>query len=329
MIEARKIARDEGPVSRMYTWIAILASFFMIVGAANVSAQEHMMKAHEGGEKKPPVEHPMMKPKMYSKVKHCNNCGMMINMWARTRHSYKHPEGEFTSCSIRCLADKVKNSSEDAKDVQVALYMKPEKMIFAAEAVYVIGSSAPGTMTMHSKIAFASNNQAGHFASMYGGKVVDFEEAFAEATMELPKSAVMIDKKRKKTGKIKEVTADTRCVVCGMKVANFPQHDSQVLLKDKSSIHFCSTQCLVKYNANPGQYVDKPLMSKMTWTKVYPEGGYESSIGLYYVVGSKIHGPMGKEAIPFRMKKAAEIFAAEEGGQIVSFKELVPSMVTN
>jgi copper chaperone NosL len=129
--------------------------------------------------------------------------------------------------------------------------------------------------------------------------------------------------------KIKAVTADTVCVVCNMKVAKYPEHDGQILLADNSSIHFCSTQCLINYLADPGQYVDKPAASKMTWVKVFPSGDYESAIGLYYVVGSELFGPMGREAIPFRSKKAAEDLVSEEGGKIVRFDELTPQMVAN
>ena len=307
----------------------ILVSVGLAVCAAGVSAEGDLHKGHGDSGKKPAVEHPMKTPKMFSKVKHCSNCDMMINMWARTRHSCKHAEGDFTSCSIRCVADKEKNSGKPATDVQVALYMNPDKMIPADKAAYVIGSSAKGTMTMRSKIAFESKEKAEQFAAAHGGAVTDYAGALKAAAVELPKSAVMIDKKRKRTGKIKEVTADTECVVCNMKVAKYPQHDCQILRKDNSSIHFCSTQCLINYNADPGQYVKKPVASKMTWTKIYPNGGYESAIGLYYVVGSKLLGPMGREAIPFRSKKAAETLVSKQGGKIVRFNELTPQMVAN
>jgi copper chaperone NosL len=128
---------------------------------------------------------------------------------------------------------------------------------------------------------------------------------------------------------IKAVTADTVCVVCNMKVAKYPEHDCQILLADNSSIHFCSTQCLINYVADPGQYVDKPAASEMIWVKVFPSGDYENAIGLYYVVGSKLFGPMGREAIPFRSKQAAEALVSEEDGKIVRFEELTPQMVAN
>ena len=327
MFKKKVIEKSVGRITRLFVPVSII--FGLVVCGWSVSAGDHKHEGHGDAGKKPAVEHPMKNPKMYSTVKLCSNCGMMINMWARTRHSCKHAEGDFTSCSIRCVADREKNSGKPATDVQVALYMHPNKMISADRAAYVIGSRAKGTMTMRSKIAFESKEIAEQFSGTYGGTVTDYAGALKAAAMELPKSAVMIDKKRKRTGKIKEVTADTECVVCNMKVAKYLEHDCQILRKDNSSVHFCSSQCLIKYNADPGRYVKKPLPSKMTWAKVYPNRGYESAIGLYYVVGSKIMGPMGREAIPFRSKKAAEALVAKQGGKIVRFNELTPQMVAN
>ncbi len=54
---------------------------------------------------------------------------------------------------------------------------------------------------------------------------------------------------------------------------------------------------------------------------------YESAFGAYYVVGSQFNGPMGREAVPFKLKKDAEEFVRGNGGKIVSFPQLTPAMV--
>jgi len=277
--------------------------------------------------KVPDIEHPIKNPKMYSETMICPNCGMMINMWARTRHSFHHPEGDFTTCSIRCLADKSVSSGADADNVRVALYVDPDTMVPVAEAFYVIGSTAPGTMTMKSKIAFADSAAAEQFASNYGGQVVDFQGALAAAMMELPNSRMAIDKKRKATGKIKEPTEKDVCTVCGMPPANHPKHNSQILTMDDGTLQFCSTQCMVNFNADPIKYVEKPVKPKMAWVTLYSDGMYESAVGCYYVVGSQIDGPMGKEAIPFKLKSDAEEFVRVNGGKIVGYSQLTPAAV--
>jgi copper chaperone NosL len=308
--------------------ICCMAVYMISSGStSHLYAMEHDQRAMKDIKKAPDIEHPMMNPEIYSTKKRCPNCGMMINMWARTRHSFTHPEGDFTTCSIRCMADKAVNSGETPADGQVALYLEPDKMIPVEKASYVIGSSAKGTMTMKSKIAFENKQAAEKFAAAYGGQIVGFEGTFATATMELPKSRMMIDKKRKKTGKIKEPTEKDHCGVCGMYPARFPNHNSQIWAKSGKTIHFCSTKCLINFNAEPEKYIKEPVMAKMTWVTLYSNGMYESAFGPYYVVGSKVHGPMGAEALPFKAKKNAEEFAKIQGGKIVSFSQLTPKLI--
>lgn len=311
----------------MKRFILIVFIVLFATSAVAIFAMEENKPAMTATEKIPDIEHPIKSPKMYSKTMKCPNCGMMINMWARTRHSFHHAEGDLTTCSIRCLADKSVSSGSDAENVQVAVYMDPDKMIPAESASYVIGSTAPGTMTMKSKIAFADKAAAEEFSSTYGGEVVDFPEALAAAKMELPKSRMMIDSKRKKTGKIKEPTEKDACTVCGMYPAKYPKHNCQILAGDDSTLHFCSTQCMVNFNADPAKYVKEPVMTKMAWVKVYSDDMYESAYGTYYVVGSEVVGPMGKEAIPFKLKKDAEEFVKANGGEIVGFQQLTPELV--
>ena len=308
---------------------SVLAVFMAVGGSvANLPAMDMANQATAAAKQVPDIEHPIKKPKMYSKTMRCPNCGMMINMWARTRHSFHHPEeGDMTTCSIRCLADKTISSGAESSDIQVAMYIDPEKMIPVEKAAYVIGSTAPGTMTMKSKIAFADKADAEEFAASYGGEVVDFQGALAAAKMELPKSRMMIDKKRKKTGKIKEPTETDSCTVCGMYPARYPKHKCQILAKNGKTLHFCSTKCMANYNADPAKYEKEPAGTKMAWVTLYSDGMYESAFGAYYVVGSQVNGPMGKEAIPFKLKKNAEEFIKENGGKIVSYSQLTPELI--
>lgn len=327
----KKIGIESGVLSILVaccflTCISV-AAFAMEHGEKKGHGSGHMMM--QGDKKGPAVEHPMMKPKMYSSAKRCLNCGMMINMWARTRHSFAHPEGDFTTCSIRCMADKAVSSGTRPTAAQVAIYLDPDTMIAVEKAVYVLGSSAKGTMTMNSKIAFADRQAAEKFVAEYGGEITDFNGAFNVATLELSESRMMIDKKRKNTGKIKEPTEKDTCVVCGMYPAKYPKHNAQILIEGGETLHFCSTRCFVHFNAEPTKYVKKPVMTKMAWVTLFSDGMYESAFGPYYVVGSKVHGPMGLEALPFKIKKDAEAFVKDNGGNIVSFAELTPAMVTH
>jgi len=273
------------------------------------------------------IEHPMMKPKKYTDKGRCPNCGMNLNMWARTRHEFKNSEGEFATCSIRCLADMSVNSNEKAKDVKVALYLHPEKMIPAEQASYLIGSSAKGTMTMKSKIAFESKGAAEEFAAKAGGKLVNFNMAQTMATKELTMSRPKIEAKRKKKGKIEDPGSEERCPVCEMYPARYPEFRCQLTTVDGKRHHFCSTQCLLNFKDNPKKYVKDVKKIKSIWVTVFPDGDSEYAMGLHYLVGSSIMGPMGKEALPYRNKAAAMKSAKENGGKVVRFNVLNSALV--
>ncbi|MBI4848567.1 MAG: nitrous oxide reductase accessory protein NosL [Nitrospirae bacterium] len=127
------------------------------------------------------IEHPIKKPQKFTDRERCSNCGMDLNEWARTRHEFENSKGKFHTCSIHCAAVMKKKLNEAPKNVKVAEYLHPEKMLDADKAFYVIGSTAPGTMALRSKIAFSSKEEAEKFAAGYGGTVAGFEEAFVEA----------------------------------------------------------------------------------------------------------------------------------------------------
>ena len=273
------------------------------------------------------VQHPMMKPKKYTSKGRCPNCGMNLNMWARTRHEFTNSEGEFSTCSIRCLADMSVNSGEKATQVKVAVYLHPEKMIDADKAFYLIGSSANGTMTMKSKIAFESKEAAEEFAAKAGGKIMDFNGALAMATKELSMSRPKIEAKRKKKGKIEEPGPEVRCPVCGMYSARYPEYRSQITTADGKQLHFCSSQCLVYFQADPNKYIKDVAKIKSIWVTVFPDGDSEYAMGLHYLVGSSLMGPMGKEALPYRNKAAALNSAKENGGKVVRYGALNPALV--
>lgn len=270
------------------------------------------------------IEHPLKNPKKYSAKGRCPNCGMMLNMWARTRHEFSNAEGAHTTCSIRCMADMSQNSGEKPSDTKTALYLHPQTMVRADTASYVIGSLANGTMTAKSKLAFASDTEAAGFVKQYGGKVVPFATALEMATKELSVSRPKIEMKRKKRGKIVDPTSVTRCTVCGMYPARYPEHRCQVSTGDGKTEHFCSSQCLVNFLADPTQYLKKTVQVKSTWVTVPHEQSYEYAMGLYYLVGSSLMGPMGKEAFPYRSKATAETVAKKHGGRVLQFKGLTP-----
>ncbi|WP_300369254.1 nitrous oxide reductase accessory protein NosL [Hydrogenimonas sp.] len=126
----------------------------------------------------------------------CSVCGMNLKMFYKTSHAVVLKDGTKKQyCSIRCLAADWPNISDKVEKILV-VDAKREKLIDAKRAHYVVGSKIKGTMSMTSKIAFASKEDAEDFRKQYGGKIVDFETAFDMAKASLVKDSMMVAKKK-------------------------------------------------------------------------------------------------------------------------------------
>jgi copper chaperone NosL len=262
-----------------------------------------------------------------SKLTTCPNCGMVLKEWAHTNHEFTNPEGSFRTCSIHCVTDMSQKSVTQAKEVRVALHLQPEKMIPAETAVYVIGSKDPGTMTQVSKLAFESKDAAEKFMAEKGGKPGSFADALAVATQELPKAKPMIQTNRKNKGKIVDPVDQDRCPVCNMVPARYPNFNAQLIMADKKRFHFCSTQCLFEFMQEPPKHGASTGDVGDVWLHDHVSGRYIFGKNAYYVVGSKVHGPMGPEAIAFDLKSEATDFAKANGGQVFKFGKITPAAI--
>jgi nitrous oxide reductase accessory protein NosL len=268
------------------------------------------------------VKHPLMPPRQDLSGQ-CPNCGMARPMWARTWMTFENSDGKSQACSFHCLADVALKSGETPKNVMVALYLDPQKMIPAEKAFFVIGSKAKGTMTMNSKIAFPSKNEALKFAESCGGKVTGFNEALKLAKAGIAKENPMLVQNRLKKGVIIEpMDKKDQCPVCGMYPARYPQNKCQIIATNKKVYHFCSTQCLFEFLKSSQKYVKADVKPFRIWVIDYPTGAWISGKTAYYVVGSGKQGPMGWEAFAFDKKKDAENFTAKEGGKVLVFSKV-------
>ncbi len=265
-------------------------------------------------------QHPITTGEQFTTATSCPNCGMNVNMWARTRHQFTLNGATHETCSIRCLADMTMKAGEGAKDIKASLYFEPQTMDAATEGWYVIGSTATGTMTKKSKIFFNSKTKAEAFIASHGGAAVQLDAALQQAQKELTPMRKMLEQKRIKKGKIAVPDENASCVNCGMHPARYPAFRSQMSSKATGRQHFCSSKCLIKYKATLDE---KP---SSVWVTVYPDGDTEFAKGLYYVVNSDVMGPMGPEALPFRKRLDASTFIKEHGGTIYTYEQLNPSL---
>jgi len=119
------------------------------------------------------------------KERRCSVCGMRLNMFPQTKYRAEVKGKTTYYCSIHCLASDIRKGVEPQKikvtDADTLKYIDAQK------AYYVITPGKRGTMTMTSKLAFASKDSAEVFAKQYGGHLSDFTGALKEAEKDFKK----------------------------------------------------------------------------------------------------------------------------------------------
>jgi copper chaperone NosL len=125
-------------------------------------------------------------------------------------------------------------------------------------------------------------------------------------------------------------TSKDKCPVCGMFVYKYPDWVSQAVFRDGSRIYFDGMKDLMKFFFKVPQY--QPGKSRGEIAVLYVTD-YYSLISIegaraYYVIGSDVFGPMGKELIPFgKEAEAREFLKDHKGKRILRFQEITPEIL--
>ena len=121
-----------------------------------------------------------------------------------------------------------------------------------------------------------------------------------------------------------------KCPVCGMFVAKYPDFLAQIILKDGSVAHFDGAKDMFKYYFNMKKYApgkgfpDIDSVYVTDYYTLYPADGERA----FYVIGSNVFGPMGRELIPFEKEKDATEFVKDHKGKaILRFREITPDTI--
>ncbi len=121
-----------------------------------------------------------------------------------------------------------------------------------------------------------------------------------------------------------------KCPVCGMFVAKYPDWIAVILFKDGTYAAFDGVKDMMKYYHQLKKYNPSKRLSDIDFIQVNdyyrltPIDGFKA----YYVIGSNIYGPMGKELIPFEKKEDAEEFMVDHVGKgLLKFQELTQEVL--
>jgi copper chaperone NosL len=116
-----------------------------------------------------------------------------------------------------------------------------------------------------------------------------------------------------------------KCPVCGMFVAKYPDFVAQVIFKDGSYAVFDGAKDMFKYYFDMKKY--NPSKAQSDIDSIYVTDYYDLTMidgyKAFYVLGSDVFGPMGKELIPFEAEEDAKEFMIDHVGKsLLKFKEI-------
>jgi nitrous oxide reductase accessory protein NosL len=149
--------------------------------------------------KTPPDDNPLQDE--LTKYPRCPYCGMSRSKWHHSRHLVQYDDGLVDgTCSIHCLAISLSlNIDRGPKAIYAADFgsdatVKP--LMEVDKVTYLIGSSLRGTMSMNSKMAFASADKAKLYQADKGGDLTDFDKALTLTYVGMAKDTLGIRKRR-------------------------------------------------------------------------------------------------------------------------------------
>ncbi len=122
-----------------------------------------------------------------------------------------------------------------------------------------------------------------------------------------------------------EPPARAKCPVCGMCVAKYPDWTGAIVFRDAATVYFDGPKDLFAYYLAPEKYDRSRKRGDVAalYVKDYYSLAFIDGREAFYVVGSDVRGPMGKELVPFARKGDADGFLADHQGKgVLRFGEI-------
>jgi len=121
-----------------------------------------------------------------------------------------------------------------------------------------------------------------------------------------------------------------KCPVCGMFVAKYPDWIAAIRFRDGSAAFFDGAKDMFKYYFDLKKYNPSKKQMDIETLQVTDYYDLTATDGLkaFYVIGSEVYGPMGRELIPFEKEGAAREFLKDHKGKsFLKFKEITPALI--
>ncbi len=125
-------------------------------------------------------------------------------------------------------------------------------------------------------------------------------------------------------------TVRDKCPVCGMFVAKYPDWTTAILFKEGPPLFFDGAKDLFKYLLDPKRYGPEQRREDIAtvMVKEYYGLSWIDARKAWYVLGSDVFGPMGKELIPLETEDDAKEFMKDHKGmKIIRFSDVAPEVM--
>jgi len=127
------------------------------------------------------------------------------------------------------------------------------------------------------------------------------------------------------------IPENVSCGKCGMYPAKYPRWQSQIVFRDGTMTPFDGCKCMFNYIVAMGEFDKTHSRDEIfaIWVKDFNSESWINGVDAYYVVGSNMMGPMGKELIPFADQEDATKFHQEQGGRMMMYSQITPEVLKN
>ena len=121
-----------------------------------------------------------------------------------------------------------------------------------------------------------------------------------------------------------------KCPVCGMFVAKYKDFLSAVRFKDGTHVYFDGPKDLFRFRLGMKRYAParRPEDLEAVFVKDYYSLEFIDGRTAFYVTGSDVYGPMGKELVPFgREQDARQFLKDHKGKSLLRFGEVTKDVL--
>lgn len=124
--------------------------------------------------------------------------------------------------------------------------------------------------------------------------------------------------------------ARDKCPVCGMFVAKYPEWTASLTFKDGKTEFFDGTKDLIRFYLGLSRYAPRRKLAEIRemLVKDYYALSSVDARSAWYVIGSDVLGPMGREVVPFaREADARSFFQDHHGTKILRFSDMTFTII--